>query len=52
MAKGEKSPIRTYRGDQSKWLLTISEKTASICLETEDDFSCKVCGEYFESHFL
>lgn len=52
MAKGEKSPVKTYRGDQSKWLPCISEKTASISLETEGDFCCRVCGGYFESHFL
>lgn len=52
MAKGGKSPVETYRGDQSKWLPTISEKTASVSLETEDNFCCKVCGGYLESHFL
>lgn len=52
MAKEEKSPVKTYRGDQSKWLPAISEKRASISLETEDNFYCKVYGGYFESHFL
>lgn len=52
MAKGGKLPVKAYRGNQSKWLATISKEKAYISLETEDNFYCKVCGRYFESHFL